>query len=74
MIQTFTPNDLLRHLYTEDNPIESYQIEHELARNENMTDDFNNLVCIKTALNQIMIEPSDDSVNYVLEFSRITSY
>ncbi len=73
MIQTFTPNDLLRHLYTEDNPIESYQIEHELAHNETMTDDFNHLSCIKSALNKILMDPSDDSVQYILEYSRITA-
>ena len=69
MTETFTQEDLVRHLYTEESPEEAEMMEYSLAVNEALTERFQNFVNIKEALNQILIEPSQIKVDYILKYS-----
>jgi len=72
MIQTFTQNDLVRHLYTEESTLEAGLMENLLAIDEELTENFQDYCEIKQALNNSLLDPSANSVNFILEFSRIT--
>ncbi|SMO84802.1 hypothetical protein [Solitalea koreensis] len=69
MTEIFTQEDLVRHLYTEDTPEEAEMMENSLAVNEALTESFQNFVNIKEALNQILIEPSQITVENILNYS-----
>ena len=73
MMQTFTQNDLVRHLYTEESTLESDQISSFLALDEQLTESFNDYCLIKKALSLSLLDPSSDSVNYILEYSKLTA-
>jgi hypothetical protein len=56
-------------LYTEESPEEAELMENSLAVNEALTESFQNFVSIKEALNQILIEPGQNTVDFILDYS-----
>ena len=73
MIQTFTQNDLLRHLYTEESKLEAELMNSLLASDHELTESFNDYRSIMKSINYSLLEPHPDSVNFIIEFSRITA-
>lgn len=73
MTQTFTQIDLMRHLYTEESEQESDKINFCLAADEQLNENFNDYRLILQELSASMLSPSTDSVNFIMEFSRITA-
>lgn len=73
MIQTFTQNDLVRHLFTEESAQEADKINTCLAINGELSDNFNDYRSILEELTASLVSPGHDSVNFILEYSRITA-
>ncbi len=73
MIQTFTQNDLVRHLYTEESKQEADEMNSYLAVDDEFNDDFNDYRTIMDQLSSSLIAPGSDSINFILEYSRITA-
>lgn len=73
MTQTFTQNDLVRHLYTEESKQEAENLNSCLAVDEELNENFNDYRIITDQLTSSMMSPSADTINYILEFSRITA-
>jgi hypothetical protein len=74
MIQTFTQNDLVRHLYTEESPQQGEAVDAFISSSEKMTHNFDDFCLIKAALNHIHLEPSPESVNSILCYSALSKF
>jgi hypothetical protein len=73
MMQTFTSDDLVRHLYTEESPQEGEALEAFLTTSEKTSDQFDQFCSIKKALNTLNLEPSIKSINLILCYSELSS-
>ncbi len=73
MTQTFTLTqfDVIRYLYNETSEIENAFIEENLLNDSNLLDFYLDCLDSKQSLNQLELNPSDSSVNKILEFSRL---
>ena len=66
----FTPNDLIRFIYRETSSEEDIKIKLQLAEDAEFAVEFQGLIEMVTTLDQIALEPSETSVNLILERSR----
>ncbi len=73
MIETFTQNNLVRHLYTEESKQEAEHMNSILASDDELTENFNDYQSIMNSMNYSLLEPHPDSVNFIIEYSRITA-
>ncbi len=69
MIQTFTSNDLVRHLYTEESLQEGEAFEKVLNLNEQWADCFEGYCSVKSALNKLSYDPSPESMDMIYCYS-----
>lgn len=69
MIETFTQQNSVSKLRTQETPEEAEMMEQSLAAEEAFTEGFDNLGSIKEALNQIMVEPSRNAIENILKYS-----
>ena len=69
MNSNFT-NNLLRLAYLETNPLETLQIVERIENDDEVKDEFSKLSEIKNELNKLQFDPSDDSVEFILKYSR----
>ena len=71
MQQTFTPELLVKHLYNETTPSEASAINHALANDMNLQQEFKQLQETKNALDEADGEAPDTSViQKILAFSK----
>ena len=70
MINHFTPNDLIRFLYRETSAAEDVLIKLQLSKDAALAAEFSRLLETVTAMDEVSFEPSETSVNLILEFSR----
>lgn len=73
MTQTFTLTqfDVIRYLYNETSEIENAFIEENLLNDSNLLNFYLDCLDSKQSLNQLELNPSDNSVNKILEFSKM---
>jgi hypothetical protein len=71
MTQTFTlvHDDVIRYLYNETSTTENEHIEEELLLDNNLLDFYLDCLNLKSGLNEIRLEPSQQVVNRILSFS-----
>lgn len=71
MTQTFTliHDDVIRYLYNETSTTENEYIEEELLLDNNLLDFYLDCLNLKSGLNEIRLEPSQQVVNRILSFS-----
>jgi hypothetical protein len=71
MTQTFTlvHDDVIRYLYNETSTPENEHIEEELLLDNNLLDFYLDCLNLKSGLNEIRLEPSQQVVNRILSFS-----
>jgi|GEM_PF-769649 len=74
MMQTFTQNDLVRHLYTEESPQQGEAVNAFISSSEQIAHNFDDFCLVKAALNHIHLEPSLDSVNSILCYSELSKF
>ncbi|UKJ08608.1 hypothetical protein [Solitalea lacus] len=72
MVETFTQQNSKSKLRTQEKIEEAEMMEQSLAAEEAITEGFENLASIKEALNQVMVEPSRQSVEFILSYSNST--
>jgi len=72
MIQTFTPDDVVRFVYDEMDETEAYKIREAMLLDDELMDMCQQLIETKHTLdaNPVIKEPSSSSINRVLEYSR----
>ncbi len=70
MKQTFTPNDLVRLIYREVSSEEEVRIKHFIADNPEEAAEFQLMMESVMELDSVSTEPSESSVNIVLDYSR----
>jgi len=70
MIQTVT-NDLIRLAYKETNhSLETIKIVEAVENNPQLKENFEQLMTIKSDLDLVAYEPSDASIDYILNYSQ----
>lgn len=70
MIKTFTQNDLIRFLYHETSEEENLEIKRALQYDQDLTLQFEELQTVVNNLDDSMMEPSVDSIEKILSYSR----
>jgi hypothetical protein len=70
MAKDYTENDLILYLYKELNEAETKELESALLINPSLQASFNNLKAGMAVMNQLEAEPSQTSIDLILEFSQ----
>lgn len=72
MIQTFT-NDLIRLAYKDTNhSLETIKIVEAVENDSQLKESFEQLMTLKSEMNQVAYEPSDASIDFILNYSQNT--
>ena len=70
MTQTFTQDDLIRYLYRETTERETREIDKALICDSELQKQYKELVTMKSQLDELRMEPSDRSINGILNYAR----
>ena len=70
MTKTSTPNDVLRYLYKETNPVENKQLEAAMLVHADLLDQYLQLASIKEQLDQVRKVPSEETIRAILKYSK----
>jgi len=70
MTKTFTPNDVLRYLYKETNPVENRQLEEAMLVHADLLDQYLQLISIKEQLDQVRKVPNEETIQAILDYSK----
>jgi len=74
MIKTFTHDDVIRLAYQETNEEETSEIKTALLCDPGLMDFYRRIVKSKTMLDESNIEPSERSVNNILNYARAMNW
>lgn len=70
MTKTFTQNDVIRYFYNEVTTQEKQDIENALIWDNALADYYQELVQMNRSLNKIKKQPSDRTIENILNFSK----
>lgn len=70
MIKTTTQLNVLKCLYNEASAEENKQIENEVLCNNDLAEFYVDALLVKETLDKVEYQPSQTSINKILEFSR----
>ena len=70
MTKTFTQNDLIRYYYKETSEKETKEIQNALVCNPSLQEQFKEISLTIRELDNVQLDPSDKSVNAILEYSK----
>jgi hypothetical protein len=70
MVQTFTQNEIIKAIYHELPADEMVELENQLETDQEIENNLHSLNVIKTELNNLMVNPSDQTVANILSYSR----
>ncbi len=70
MIQTFTPDDVIRYVYEETTEEENTLIEDALIGDQELLEFYLDALEVKSLMNKIVRTPSNRVVSNILEYSR----
>ncbi|MBP6385272.1 MAG: hypothetical protein KA313_11145 [Pseudarcicella sp.] len=73
MIQTFTPNDIIRYAYNETTEEESILIQDCMVNDSTKFDFYLSIIDIQDSLNKIVKEPSQQCVDAILNYASNSS-
>jgi hypothetical protein len=69
MIETSTQVDLVRYVYNETNEQENETVQQQILFNEELGDEFFELMEMKKSIDEVKFEPSSRCLNSILEFA-----
>jgi hypothetical protein len=69
MTQTFTYDDIIRYVYNEMTEHENQQIEEAMLYDTELLTTYFECLDLKTALSQVILQPSDRCVQNIMAFS-----
>jgi hypothetical protein len=70
MIKTFTQDDLVRYIYQETTIEENIEIEQALLFDKALISDYEELMTVSSALDELGMEPSQNTINSILKYSK----
>ncbi len=73
MTHNFTPNDLLRFLYRETTHEEDIKIKLWISEDSDISHLFSEMISSAESLDFVPLQPSETSVNIILDYSRQTA-
>ena len=71
-MKTFTQDDLVRFVYNETSSEESMKIKKAILENLDLAKAYQGMLTAKEELEQGKLEPSNSSINIIMEYSRST--
>jgi hypothetical protein len=71
MTKTFTPNDLIKFIYQDNNEQEERDIEEALLIDNDLFDAYREIAEVTEQLNRIELCPSDETINKILNYSKL---
>jgi hypothetical protein len=74
MIQTITPTNLILHLYNESPADEVGNLNNQLLIDEESRSEMEQLHLVKKALDRLSYEPSPESLQRILDYSKKTRF
>jgi len=72
MTKIFTPNDVLRFIYKETSEEESEAIHNAMLMDNNLLDDYYELLRVKESIDVVEISPPTELINNILAYSKNT--
>ncbi len=70
MVQTFTQNEIIKAIYHELPADEMVELENQMENSLEIENNLDSLNVIKAELNNLMMNPSDQTVANILNYSR----
>ena len=70
MTQTFTQDDLIRYIYHETTEKETREIDRALICDSELQKQYKELVSTKKQLDTVRMEPSERTINSILNYAR----
>jgi hypothetical protein len=70
MTKTFTQNDVIRFFYNEVTEEEKSEIQTAMLFDNDLTDYYYELIQMEAALNKVKKQPSDKTIENILNYSR----
>jgi hypothetical protein len=70
MIQTSTHHDLIKFLYDETSAKEDNDMQRRLMADENLLEEFMQMIVLKSALEEVCLNPSDQVIQNILHYSK----
>ena len=70
MTQTFTPNDLVRYIYSETIPEETTQIKNVLLFDEALAQEYAEMMSVVSELDSLLKAPAQSAVDSIVNYSR----
>jgi len=70
MIKTFTQDDVVRYLYNETSELEGKEIAKALICDAELQEMFKKLSILKAQLERGMVNPSDKTVDKIMDYAR----
>jgi len=70
MNKTYTPEELILFAYNETGDKKSRKIIEALGNDEALREEYNSIISVQTALNSMQRVPSEQTINYILNYSR----
>ena len=72
MIKTTTQNDLVLYAYNENGLLDADRIQRSIDGDPLVREEFNEIIETLNALKEVQLEPSENSIEKILAFSRAT--
>ncbi|MFN8153721.1 MAG: hypothetical protein U0Y08_05445 [Bacteroidia bacterium] len=73
MDETVTLNHLILYLYNETELTDSVLVQQALDTNEEIADEYQQLMEARKLIDQTLLSPSKDSVNSILAYAQLTA-
>lgn len=72
MQKTATQNDLIKYIYNESTPFETYEVEESLVGDTEFEELYFNLLEAKNNLDNLMLSPEEDVIRNIVNYSKST--
>ncbi len=70
MTQTFTCDEIIRYAYNELTDLENKLVEEAMIHDEQLLEFYLDCIDMKVGLSQVVMQPSEKSVNRILNYSQ----
>jgi hypothetical protein len=74
MFKNYSTNDLILYLYNETDLSDSVFVQHAIDHDEDVKEEFCQLVAVKELLDRLKTYPSHSTVDSIMAYSQLHSY
>lgn len=73
MNETVTQDQLILYLYNETQLTESVLVQHAIDTNDEVAEEYGDLIAARNLIDQALMRPSADSVNSIIAYAQLTA-